>query len=80
MRYLDVTLELNPFELAAQRHPDQTVAELVRAKAEEVCLTTGARLRHSVPIEVYSRPGLDPVTGRSVVLVAARWVVDGGWS
>jgi hypothetical protein len=79
-RYLDVLVELDPFKLAAERNPDQTVAEIVRAKAEEQCLLTGARLRHSVPIEVYSRPGLEPLTGRSVVLVAARWVVDGGWS
>lgn len=75
--FLDVHLELDPLELAVLADPVRTIAELSRAKAEEMCLLRGAVLRHAEPVDVYSRNGVDVLTGRSVYLVATRWIVDG---
>lgn len=75
--YLDVTLEIDPLELALLDDPIAAIAEMSRRKAEEECLVNGARLRHGDPVEVYARNGVEFRTGRSVYLVATRWVADG---
>lgn len=75
--YLDVHLELDPLELAVLADPVQAIAEMSRQKAEEMCQLRGAVLRHPEPAEVYSRNGIEFRTGRSVFLVATRWIVDG---
>lgn len=75
--YLDVHLELDPLELSILANPVQAIAEMSRQKAEEMCLLRGAVLRHPEPAEAYSRHGVEFKTGRSVLLVATRWIVDG---
>ena len=75
--YLDVHLELDPAELYAQADPTRAVAELSRRKAESEASLRNAVLRHPEPIDVYSRPGVERLTGKRVVLVATRWIADG---
>lgn len=74
---LDIHLELDPHEFARLTNPIRFLAELARDRAEEAALLKGAVLRHREPAEVYSRPGIEMPSGRSVVLVATRWVADG---
>lgn len=76
-RYLDVHLELDPLEVYAQANPERAIAELCRDHAELVCFENGVTLRHSEPVEVYSRSGIHRLTGAAVMVVASRWVVDG---
>lgn len=81
-QFLDVHVELDPAKLAEARHPDQLAAEVSRALAEEVVAgIPGARLRHSVPVEVRVHTAYRPLDtpegpAGDVVLVASRWVVD----
>lgn len=75
--YVDVHLEIDPVALDRERDPLKAIHELSYAQAEAQVKGSGYRLRHALPVEVYSRPGLEKSSGRSVLLVATRWVVDG---
>lgn len=73
---LDIHLELDPLELYAQADPAQAVAELARFQAEIAALERRAKLRHPEPIDLVSKPAVERLTGKQVVLVATRWVAD----
>lgn len=74
-RLIDIQLELDPLRLAAEPDPVRTIAELARHEAEATVSTMG-RLRHPEPVEITSKQAINALTGRDVMLVATRWVVD----
>ena len=73
---LDVHLEFDPGYLADQYDPTRTIAEASHHAATEKARDAGGTLRHPDPREVVAETAIDPTTGRDVLLVATRWVVD----
>lgn len=73
---MDVYLEFDPLHLAGQRDPTQTIAEASHHAATEQARAGNGTLRHPDPREVDAKKAIDPTTGRDVLLVATRWVVD----
>jgi len=75
--YVDVNVELDVLELAKVADPSRYALELSRETADRLCIESGARLRTDRPPEVVIGRGVDPFTGRDVVMAASRWVVEG---
>jgi hypothetical protein len=73
---LDVHCPFDMLELGRTSDPTQTIAEVTRIAAEEMCATRRLRLRHPDPREVIAVQALDPLTGAAVLLVSTRWITD----
>lgn len=76
-RYLDVCLDFDTLELGRHRDPTRTVYEASHKAATEKAENAGGVLRYTDPRETDIATAVDPLTGRDVLLVSTRWVVDG---
>lgn len=75
--FVDVNVELDALELAKVVDPARYALELSRETADRLCQDSGAQLRTDRPPEVIIGRGVDPLTGRDVVMAASRWAVVG---
>jgi len=75
--YIDVNLDLDALVLAEQPDPSRYALEMSRETADRRCHESGAQLRTDRPPEVVIGRGIDPLTGRDVVMVASRWACVG---
>lgn len=73
---LDIHLDFDPLRLAQEPNPERLVYEASQKAAADEAAQRGCRLRHSDPRETVIQDGKDPLTGREVLLVGTRWVVD----
>lgn len=75
--FVDVNIELDVLELAKVADPARYALELSRETADRLCHEAGAQLRTDRAPEVIIGRGVDPFTGRDVVMAASRWAVVG---
>ena len=72
--YVDVLVEVPVSELAAQADPTRYLYDVMLHRADELCASSGARLRTDRAPEVRVQEGRHPLLGVDVTLVASRWV------
>ena len=75
-RLFDVQIPLDQRTLAQARNPTAEAAHLSRQAADAFAAQHGLVLRHPDPREVHVTQGVNPLTGRAVVLVNTRWLAD----
>lgn len=75
---LDIHLDFDTLHLALEVDATRAVYEASQKAADDEAARRGGRLRHPDPRETNIQHGKDPLTGRDVLLVSTRWLVDLG--
>jgi hypothetical protein len=73
---IDVHLDFDTLRLAQVADPTRLIYEASQKAAEDEAERRGARLRHPDPRETVVKEATDPLSGRDVLLVGTRWIVD----
>lgn len=73
---LDIHLDFDPLRLAHEADATRCVYEASQQAAITKASERGGILRHSDPRETVLQEAKDPLTGRDVLLVSTRWLID----
>lgn len=75
-QFLDIHLDFDTLNLARERDATRTVYEASQQAAIEQAARQGVTIRHPDPRETVIKEAKDPLTGRDVLLIGTRWLVD----